>query len=220
MFDARCDGPVVGAHRERPAGARVDRTRARSHLRRTPRTRTASSSRSTAAATPTAAAAESTRSASPLAARPAARSRGQHRQRADVHADAEPLWRTAHADRRRVGLDRVRRSDTVKNGVRQFIESLAGTPVQIQIVRFDTTASVLGDPTAWTKYFDMTEPGRRHGPAGGGAAARRRRRRRSAPAVARTGRTRGSARSTRDDGTPPPRSPRRRSSSSPTASPR
>ena len=36
--------------------------------------------------------------------------------------------------------------DTVKAGVRQFIESLAGTPVQIQIVRFDNTASVLGTP--------------------------------------------------------------------------
>ncbi len=46
--------------------------------------------------------------------------------------------------------------DTVKNGVRQFIESLAGTPVQIQIVRFDNTASVLGT-TAWSKYFDMTD---------------------------------------------------------------
>ena len=48
--------------------------------------------------------------------------------------------------------------DTVKNGVRQFIESLAGTPVQIQIVRFDNTASVLGT-TEWSKYFDMTVPG-------------------------------------------------------------
>ena len=35
--------------------------------------------------------------------------------------------------------------------------SLAGTPVQIQIVRFDTTASVLGT-TGWSKYYDMLDP--------------------------------------------------------------
>ena len=70
---------------------------------------------------------------------------GQQPQRADVHADAEPLRWAAHADRRRFGLDRVRR---IGHGRRRrsssSSQSLAGTPVQIQIVRFDNTASVLG----------------------------------------------------------------------------
>ncbi len=32
----------------------------------------------------------------------------------------------------------------VKAGVRRFVEALAGTPVQLQIVRFHTYGSVLG----------------------------------------------------------------------------
>ena len=43
----------------------------------------------------------------------------------------------------------------VKEGVREFIEALAGTPVKLQIVRFQTTSSILGT-TDWHRYYDMT----------------------------------------------------------------
>ncbi len=43
----------------------------------------------------------------------------------------------------------------VQNSVRTFIEKLAGTPVQLQIVRFDSMSSILGS-TEWQRYFDMT----------------------------------------------------------------
>ena len=45
----------------------------------------------------------------------------------------------------------------VRNAVTAFIQALAGTPVQIQVVRFQTTASILGDASAWSKYYDMTK---------------------------------------------------------------
>ncbi len=44
----------------------------------------------------------------------------------------------------------------VKAGVRRFVEALAGTPVQLQVVRFHTTSSVLGS-SQWHEYFDMTD---------------------------------------------------------------
>ena len=43
----------------------------------------------------------------------------------------------------------------VKAGVRRFVEALAGTPVELQVVRFHTYASVLGS-SDWHRYFDMT----------------------------------------------------------------
>ncbi|MGB0111722.1 MAG: VWA domain-containing protein, partial [Ilumatobacteraceae bacterium] len=43
----------------------------------------------------------------------------------------------------------------VKKGVRTFIESLAGTPVKLQIVRFQTFSSILGT-SDWHRYYDMT----------------------------------------------------------------
>jgi hypothetical protein len=43
----------------------------------------------------------------------------------------------------------------VRNGVRRFVTALAGTPVKLQIVRFDTRSSILGSPD-WHRYFDMT----------------------------------------------------------------
>ncbi len=43
----------------------------------------------------------------------------------------------------------------VRTGVRRFVESLAGTPVKLQVVRFDTRSSVLGS-SDWHRYFDMT----------------------------------------------------------------
>ncbi len=44
----------------------------------------------------------------------------------------------------------------VKAGVRRFVEALAGTPVQLQIVRFHTYGSVLGS-SDWHRYFNMTD---------------------------------------------------------------
>lgn len=44
----------------------------------------------------------------------------------------------------------------VKAGVRRFVEALAGTPVQLQVVRFHTYASALGS-SDWHRYFDMTD---------------------------------------------------------------
>ena len=45
----------------------------------------------------------------------------------------------------------------VRTGVIQFINAFAGTPVKLQVVRFDTTASVLGQNPR-TRYFDMLNP--------------------------------------------------------------
>lgn len=44
----------------------------------------------------------------------------------------------------------------VRVGVRRFVEALAGTPVQLQIVRFDTYSGVLGS-SDWHHYTDMTD---------------------------------------------------------------
>jgi len=51
-------------------------------------------------------------------------------------------------------------SGNVVASVRAFVETLAGTPVKIQVVEFATRSSVLGgnDSTQWHKYFDMTDP--------------------------------------------------------------
>ncbi len=45
---------------------------------------------------------------------------------------------------------------TVEDGVELFVQSFAGTPTQLQIVRFDRTSGIVGGNGAWTKYFDMT----------------------------------------------------------------
>lgn len=45
---------------------------------------------------------------------------------------------------------------SLQAGVRRFVEVLAGTPVQLQIVRFDNRASVLGT-AEWHRYVDMTD---------------------------------------------------------------
>lgn len=46
--------------------------------------------------------------------------------------------------------------DSVEAGVRTFIESLAGTPVQLQVVRFETYSGILAS-AQWHQYFDMTD---------------------------------------------------------------
>jgi len=43
----------------------------------------------------------------------------------------------------------------VRAGVRQFVQTLAGTPTKVQIVGFHTFSRTLGT-TGWHKYFDMT----------------------------------------------------------------
>jgi hypothetical protein len=53
-------------------------------------------------------------------------------------------------------------SGDVVASVRAFIETLAGTPVKIQVVEFASKSRVLGgsdtDPLLWHRYFDMTDP--------------------------------------------------------------
>ena len=51
-------------------------------------------------------------------------------------------------------------ADDVVDSVRAFVETLAGTPVKIQVVEFSTQSKVLGgnNTTEWHKYFDMTDP--------------------------------------------------------------
>jgi hypothetical protein len=49
-------------------------------------------------------------------------------------------------------------STPVLNAVRTFVETLVGTPVQIQIVEFEGAASVLGTSSGeWHRYFDMLD---------------------------------------------------------------
>lgn len=45
--------------------------------------------------------------------------------------------------------------NNVKAGVRDFITALAGTPVMLEMVRFETESSILGSGD-WHHYFDMT----------------------------------------------------------------
>lgn len=43
----------------------------------------------------------------------------------------------------------------VREGVRQFVQSLVGTPTKIQVIGFHTYSRVIGS-TDWQKYWDMT----------------------------------------------------------------
>lgn len=45
----------------------------------------------------------------------------------------------------------------VEPGVEAFIEAFRGTPTQLQIVRFERQAAVLGPGTDWHRYIDMTD---------------------------------------------------------------
>jgi hypothetical protein len=45
----------------------------------------------------------------------------------------------------------------VKAGVTSFIQALAGTPMRLEVVRFQTYSSIMGDNAAWNRYFDMTK---------------------------------------------------------------
>lgn len=44
---------------------------------------------------------------------------------------------------------------SVRNGIIAFINSFAGTPIKLEIVRFSTTASTLGAGAGWSRYYDM-----------------------------------------------------------------
>jgi hypothetical protein len=46
---------------------------------------------------------------------------------------------------------------SVRNGIVQFVNTFAGTPIKLQIVRFSTNASTLGTNATypWSRYFDM-----------------------------------------------------------------
>jgi prepilin-type N-terminal cleavage/methylation domain-containing protein len=46
----------------------------------------------------------------------------------------------------------------VISGVQGVVDAFAGTPVKLQIIDFDSKATVLGAGTAWNKYFDMLNP--------------------------------------------------------------
>jgi hypothetical protein len=43
----------------------------------------------------------------------------------------------------------------VRGGITQFINSFAGTPIKLQVVRFSSTASTLGAGAGWSRYYDM-----------------------------------------------------------------
>jgi uncharacterized protein YegL len=44
---------------------------------------------------------------------------------------------------------------SVRNGIIQFVNSFAGTPIKLQVVRFSSTASTLGSGAGWGRYYDM-----------------------------------------------------------------
>jgi prepilin-type N-terminal cleavage/methylation domain-containing protein len=46
---------------------------------------------------------------------------------------------------------------SVVSGIKKFIDTFAGTPIKLQIVRFSTNASTLGTNSTypWSRYFDM-----------------------------------------------------------------
>jgi prepilin-type N-terminal cleavage/methylation domain-containing protein len=46
----------------------------------------------------------------------------------------------------------------VRAGAREFVKAFAGTPTQVQVIIFSSTASVLGAGGEWTKYYDLTDP--------------------------------------------------------------
>lgn len=47
---------------------------------------------------------------------------------------------------------------TVRSSVNDFLDAFSGTPTQVQLIRFGTTAYVLGNGTDGNGYYDMSEP--------------------------------------------------------------
>lgn len=48
-------------------------------------------------------------------------------------------------------------SAAVLGAVREFAETLVGTPIELQIVRFRSKAAVAGAGSEWSRYFDLTD---------------------------------------------------------------
>ncbi len=44
---------------------------------------------------------------------------------------------------------------SVRTGITKFVNSFAGTPIKLQVVRFSATASTLGAGAGWSRYYDM-----------------------------------------------------------------
>ena len=44
---------------------------------------------------------------------------------------------------------------SVRTGITAFVNTFAGTPIKLQIVRFSTNASTLGAGSGWSRYYDM-----------------------------------------------------------------
>jgi len=44
---------------------------------------------------------------------------------------------------------------SVRTGITAFINSFAGTPIKLEIVRFSSTATTLGAGAGWSRYYDM-----------------------------------------------------------------
>ncbi|MDP2292662.1 MAG: prepilin-type N-terminal cleavage/methylation domain-containing protein [Actinomycetota bacterium] len=44
---------------------------------------------------------------------------------------------------------------SVRTGITAFIDSFAGTPIKLEIVRFSSTAVTLGAGAGWSRYYDM-----------------------------------------------------------------
>lgn len=44
---------------------------------------------------------------------------------------------------------------SVRTGITQFVNTFAGTPVKLQVVRFSSTSSTLGAGSGWSRWYDM-----------------------------------------------------------------
>ena len=44
---------------------------------------------------------------------------------------------------------------SVRSGITAFVNTFAGTPIKLQIVRFSTNATTLGAGSGWSRYYDM-----------------------------------------------------------------
>ncbi|MEQ1698554.1 MAG: VWA domain-containing protein [Ilumatobacteraceae bacterium] len=44
---------------------------------------------------------------------------------------------------------------SVRTGILAFIDSFAGTPIKLEIVRFSSTSTTLGAGAGWSRYYDM-----------------------------------------------------------------
>ncbi|MEK7423439.1 MAG: prepilin-type N-terminal cleavage/methylation domain-containing protein [Actinomycetota bacterium] len=45
--------------------------------------------------------------------------------------------------------------DSIKGGIRNFIDAFAGTPIKLEVVTFSATSTTLDSAGGWTRYYDM-----------------------------------------------------------------